>query len=221
MKIDTYTVNVLRNFAKINPSIIVQEGNTLKTMSPNKTIMAKAHVTTQFDKRFAIYNLDRFLSTLSLFNTPELNFGDRFVTISDDNKTTNYVYADEATVAKAPEKEINLPSTEISFTLEEAAMKGALRAAGVLGLPEIALVGKNGKAYLTALDSRNDGSHTFEYEVGDSAANYRMIFKIDNLKLLDREYEVRVSSKGISHFASKSGDVEYWIATEQGSKYGE
>ena len=83
------------------------------------------------------------------------------------------------------------------------------------------LVGKNGKAYLTALDSKNEGSNTFEYEVGEAAANYRMVFKIDNLKILNREYEVRVSAKGISHFRSTTGDVEYWIATESSSKYGD
>ena len=54
MKISTNTVNILKNFAKINPSIFIQEGNTLKTMSPSKTIMAKATVDTEFPKRFAI-----------------------------------------------------------------------------------------------------------------------------------------------------------------------
>jgi hypothetical protein len=48
-----------------------------------------------------------------------------------------------------------------------------------------------------------------------------MIFKIDNLKLLPRDYEVRVSAKGLSHFKSKTNDIEYWIAAEQSSKYGE
>jgi hypothetical protein len=49
-----------------------------------------------------------------------------------------------------------------------------------------------------------------------------MVFKIENLKILNRDYEVRVSAKGISHFKSSKGDVEYWIATEQGaSKYGD
>ena len=100
-------------------------------------------------------------------------------------------------------------------------LQSALRAAGVLSLPEIALIGRDGVAYLAAIDSRNEGSNTFMYEVGKADANYRMIFKTDNIKLLNRDYEVRVSAKGISHFKSKTGDVEYWIVAEQGSKYGE
>ena len=84
MKIDTNTINVLKNFSKINPSILIQEGNLLKTISTNKTIMAKATVSTEFGRRFAIYNLDRFISTLSLFADPDLKFAEQFVDISDD-----------------------------------------------------------------------------------------------------------------------------------------
>ena len=51
MKIDANTLNVLKNFAKINPSILIQEGNTLKTISTSKTIMAKSNVSTNFSKR--------------------------------------------------------------------------------------------------------------------------------------------------------------------------
>jgi hypothetical protein len=156
-----------------------------------------------------------------MFEDPDLNLGDDTVTITNGKGKANIRYAKSDLIQAPPAKEINLPSTEISFTLEANALQSAFRAAGVLGLPELALIGRDGVAYLSALDSRNEGSNNFMYEVGKAEANYRMIFKIDNLKLLNREYEVRVSAKGISHFRSKTGDVEYWIATEQGSKYGE
>jgi hypothetical protein len=107
MKIDTDTVNVLKNFSKINPSIVIQEGNVLKTISPTKTIMAKAKVKTEFANRFAIYNLDRFISIVSTFTDPDFKFGEKSVDISDNNKKTHYVYADETTVTKAPDREIN------------------------------------------------------------------------------------------------------------------
>jgi len=217
MKIDTYTVNVLRNFAKINPSIIVQEGNTLKTMSPNKTIMAKAHVTTDFSKRFAIYNLDRFLSTLSLFNNPELNFGDRFVTISDDNKTTNYIYADEATVAKAPEKEINLPSVDVSFFLTNENLKDVEKAAGVLQLPEIVVSGDGSKVYLQAADTKNPSGDIYSITIGETDKVFKAIFKSENIKIIPGEYEVSICSRGISLF--KGAEAEYWIAVESHSTF--
>jgi len=221
MKLSKETTEILKNFAAINPSLIFQAGNVQKTVSPQKTVLAKANVTESFDKEFAIYDLTQFISTVSMFEDPDLNLGDDSLTITNGKAKTTLRYAKTDLIQAPPAKEISLPSTEISFTLDASALQSALRAAGVLGLPEIALIGRKGKAYLAAIDSRNDGSNSFEYEVGQSEANYRMIFKIDNLKILNRDYEVRVSAKGISHFKSKTGDVEYWIATEQSSKYGE
>jgi len=221
MKLSKETTEILKNFAAINPSLIFQAGSVQKTVSPQKTVLAKANVTESFDKEFAIYDLTQFISTVSMFEDPDLNLGDDSLTITNGKAKTTLRYAKTDLIQAPPAKEISLPSTEISFTLDASALQSALRAAGVLGLPEIALIGRKGKAYLAAIDSRNDGSNSFEYEVGQSEANYRMIFKIDNLKILNRDYEVRVSAKGISHFKSKTGDVEYWIATEQSSKYGE
>jgi len=221
MKLSKETTEILKNFAAINPSLIFQPGTVQKTVSPQKTVLAKANVSENFDKEFAIYDLSQFISTISMFDDPELKLGDESVVISNGRAKTTLRYAKSDLIQSPPSKEINLPSTEISFTLEDTALQSALRAAGVLSLPELALVGRSGKAFLAAIDSRNDASNSFEYEVGESKANYKMIFKIENLKILNRSYDVRVSAKGIAHFASKANDVEYWIATEQSSKYGD
>ena len=221
MKLSKETTEILKNFATINPSLIFQPGTVQKTVSPQKTVLAKANVSENFDKEFAIYDLSQFISTVSMFEDPELNLGSDSVVISNGKARTTLRYAKSDLIQSPPAKEINLPTTDISFVIEGGVLQSVLRAAGVLGLQELALVGKNGKAYFSAIDSRNEGSNSFEYEVGESTVNYRMIFKKDNLTILNRDYEVRVSSKGISHFKSKTGDVEYWIATEQGSKYGE
>lgn len=217
MKIDTNTINVLKNFAKINPSIIVQEGNTLKTISTSKTIMAKANVNSNFSQRFAIYNLDRFISTMSLFNDPELSFQEKHVDIVDSSKKTKYVYADENTVTKTPEKEINLPSIDVTFTLKNSDLLDVEKAAGVLQLPEIVVSGDGSKIYLQAADSKNPTGDVFSVEIGETTKTFRAIFKCDNIKIIPGDYEVSISSKGISHFQGK--DIEYWIAVEQTSTF--
>ena len=222
MKLSKETTEILKNFAAINPSLVFQSGSIQRTVSPQKTVLAKAKLIENFDKDFAIVDLSQFISTVSMFEDPDLKLSDDSVVISNGKAKSVLRFGNPNLIQTPPNKEISLPSEEISFTLEANALKSALRAAGVLALPEIALVGRAGKAYLAALDSRNDGSNTFEYEVGEAKANYRMVFKIENLKILDRDYEVRVSAKGISHFKSTADDVEYWIATEQtASKYGE
>lgn len=217
MKITTNTVNVLKNFAKINPSILIQEGNTLKTMSPSKTIMAKAVVDTDFPKRFAIYNLDRFISTTSLFNDPNFDFGDKTVTIKEGDKKTDYVYADESTITKAPDKEINLPSVDVTVTLTNDHLKEVEKASGVLGLPEILIVGDGKNVYLQAADSKNPSGDVYSVKIGDTTKAFKAIFKSENIKIIPGDYEVTISARGISNFKGK--EAEYWIAVEQSSTF--
>ena len=217
MKIDTNTINVLKNFAKINPSIVFPEGNVLKTMSPSKTIMAKSEVTTHFEKRFAIYNLDRFLSTLSLFNDPELTFKDKFVEISDVNSKIRYTYADESTITKAPDKEIILPSIDVTFILSNENLKSVEKGAGILQLPEIIVVGDGSTISLQAADSKNPTSDVFSIEIGSTDKVFKAIFKSENIKIIPGEYTVSISARGISHFVGK--EAEYWIAVEQSSTF--
>jgi hypothetical protein len=217
MKISTNTLNVLRNFAKINPSIVIAEGNVLKTISTSKTIMAKATVETTFDKRFAIYNLDRFLSTLSLFAEPELVFENKSVTIFGNNKKSQYTYADESTVTKAPEKEIKLPSVDVTFNLTNDNLKDVEKAAGVLALPEISVVGDGTTVSLQAFDSKNPSGDVYSIEIGTTDKVFRAIFKSENIKIIPGDYQVSISSAGISHFSGKEAD--YWIAVEASSQF--
>ena len=217
MKIDTNTINVLKNFSKINPSILIQEGNLLKTISTNKTIMAKATVSTEFGRRFAIYNLDRFISTLSLFADPDLKFAEQFVDISEGSKKIQYRYTDESNITKAPDKEINLPSIDVSFQLTNENLKDVERAAGVLGLPEIVVFGDGTNISLQAADSKNISGDIYSIIIGETNKTFRAIFKTENIKIIPGEYEVSISSRGISHFSGK--EAEYWIAVEQTSTF--
>jgi hypothetical protein len=220
MKLSKETTEILKNFATINPSMIFQPGTVQKTVSPQKTVLAKANIGESFGQEFAIYDLNQFIGSMTMFEDPELELGSESLTITSGDYRLDYRYAKTDLIQAPPAKDISLPSSDMSFTIEAIAMKFALRAAGVLGIPEMALVGRGGTAYLSAIDSRNQASHTFVHPVGSADVTYMMVFKLENLKLLDRDYEVVVSSKGISHFKSTTGDVEYWIATEQNSTFG-
>ena len=72
--------------------------------------------------------------------------------------------------------------------------------------------------FLKFVIKKNDTSNTFDIVVGQSAtADYTFYFKVENLKMLDGDYDVSVSSKSISHFKNKKLPVEYWIALEPDS----
>ena len=218
MKLDAKTVNVLKNFSSINPSMLFREGNVVKTISPSKTVMAKANIDTTIGKKFAIYNLGKLLSTLSFYDNPEIELREKNLVISNGNgSSTTLAYADEATIKTPPEKEITLPSIDASFTISNSALNNILKMLGTLGLPEIAIVGDGTNLSVCTLDSKNAGSETHTEKVGVTDKTFCAIFKAENIKLIPDDYQVDVSSKGISHFKGK--EAEYWIAVEQNSTF--
>ena len=69
MKLSNDTREVLKNFSTINKNLLVKNGTAIGTMSAMKNIVAKATVPDTFNNEFAIYDLNEFLSAMSLFKT--------------------------------------------------------------------------------------------------------------------------------------------------------
>ena len=223
MKLSEHTVDVLKNFASINQNLVIKEGSTLTTMSAMKNIVAKAEVEESFDKEVAIYDLNEFLASISLFANPVLEFDEGFVTIREENNPKNslkYFYSDP-TVVTSPNKTITMPSKEVSFKLNGENLNKLKRAAGVIQAPDLVLEKKNTDVFLTVKDKKNDTANTFSIDVDTVAdgSDFKFFFKVENLKLMDGDYEVDISSKNISHLASSNKDVEYWGALEPESSY--
>lgn len=217
MNFDNRTLQILKNFATINPSILFKPGSVLATISPTKTIMAKAKINEKIEAPFAIYDLSRFLSTLSLFENPELSIQTGFMQIKQGSKKINYTFAEPSMIVSPPEKDINLPEPEVEFNLTADNLNELLKALSVLSLPEIAVVGDGSSISVQVLDSKNPSGDIYSVSVGETTKTFRMIFKAENLKLLPGTYDVKISSKGLSHF--NSPEVEYYIAVESTSTF--
>ena len=223
MKLSEHTIEVLKNFATINQNLVIKEGSTLTTMSAMKNIVAKAEVEESFDKEVAIYDLNEFLASISLFSSPVLEFNDGFVTIKEENSPKNslkYFYSDPSVVT-SPNKTITMPSKEVSFKLNGENLNKLKRAAGVIQAPDLVLEKKNTDVFLTVKDKKNDTANTFSVDVDTVAdgSDFKFFFKVENLKLMDGDYDVDISSKNISHLVSSNKDVEYWVALEPESSY--
>ncbi len=219
MKLSENTVNVLRNFATINQGLVFKTGNTLRTVSKQQNVLAKVTVTESFDKNFAIYDLNRFLAVLSSMNDPDLTVGTGNMKIASGTSKTTYGLSDEAMVVSAPDNDISVQNAEVKFTLTKDNLAQVLKLSGVLGLPNIAVRGNRKKISIAAVDVKNQDSDVFSVDVGDTDAEFQFIFVTENFKMIPGDYEVQISSKGVAHFKSKKDPLEYWIATEVGSKY--
>jgi hypothetical protein len=214
MKFSNDTLSILKNFSTINPSVVFKPGSTIRTISPQKTVMAAATIGETVEQQAGVYDLSRFLSTLSLFENPEVVFGtDRF-TIKGGKSELRYTYTSESLIVTPPEKDIVVPDPEASVNITWQAIDSVLRAAGVLQLPEIAFIGDGNSVTISAVDSKTSTADNYNTVVaeGVNTEPFNMIIKTDNLKLVPTDYEVTLSSKGMAHF--KSDKVQYWIAIE-------
>jgi hypothetical protein len=223
MKLSVDTLSVLKNFASINQGIMFKKGKTLRTVSAQKNVMAEATITDEFPTDFGVYDLNNFLSVLSLHkDDPSLDFQDNNVIISglQGRSKIKYRFCSPNSIVAAPDKAIEMPEPEISLTLSQEDFDWILKASAVLSSPFIAIESDGQKVFVTTFDPQNDAAHTESLEIADGKGkNYKMLFKVENLKMISGSYDVKISSKGISNFKHKSLNLQYWIATETGSKF--
>jgi hypothetical protein len=217
MNLSNDTKEVFKNFSTINQNLMVKSGNVINTMSAMKNIVAKATIPDTFDNEFAIYDLNEFLSALSLFKNPTLSFSDKAVKLNEEGggSSVNYFFSDPSVVT-SPKTEITMPSVDVEFTFTQNSFNQILKASAVLGVPDVVLTGTaGGDINLTVTDRKNDTSNDFAIKVGENASSdFTYFFKVENLKLLSGDYKVEVSQKGISHFTNVNKPVEYFIALE-------
>lgn len=223
MKLSNDTINILKNFAGINTGIVFNQGNVIKTISGNKNILAQASVAESFPVQFGVYDLNNFLTVLSLHKEePEIEFGEKNATIAGmgGRSKVNYRFCDPTMVVAPPEKPIAMPEAEIRFTLNEDDLSWILRSAAVLGSPNVAVTSDGSKVGVLVFDATNDAASTNTLEVADGNGDlYKMIFKTEALKMIPGSYDVAISSRGVSHFTNRARDLQYWITTEAGSTF--
>ena len=220
MKISAEGLKVLRNFSTINPSIVVHKGDTIRTVSQGKTILANYKVAEPFPVEFAIYDLNQFLAVVSLFEDPEFEFSENSVVISDSSSKSTYFFADKGLIGGASTKALELPDHPVSFTLSEPSLKAVMQAANVMRLPEIHVVGDGETISIVAGSVKHSATNNFARPVGTTDKTFRVMFKLENLKMMLGEYDVQISSKGISKWVASGLDLTYYIAVEANSTFG-
>jgi len=226
MKLSDDTIAVLKNFGSINSGIFFKKGKTLRTVSTGKNILAKATIPDEISDEFGIYDLNEFLSVVSLYkNDLDVKFDSKNLVISGLKGRSSMTYrtCEQTMIVSPPEKELQMPDPEITVSLSESDFKWILDTANVLGSPQVAIQsdGVGEPVKVVTFDATNDAAHTQSLELDiESSGKYKMIFKTENIqKALSGPYEVKVSSKGIAHFKNTKFPIEYFITTEVGSTF--
>ena len=219
MNLSKETLALIRNFAGINGSIALKEGNTLATISEGKNVMAMANISESFPQDFGIYDLNEFLGAMSIFEDPDLEFGDKVCKITQGNMSIKY-YAADASVLTAPTKAITFPEAEINFELSNQMLTMIQRTASVLKSADVSIVGEAGQITVVVGDKKNATGNSFSEPVGTTDKSFKVNLKVENLKMIPGDYTVSVSSKKISRFKSTTnGDLVYYVAVEADSTF--
>lgn len=212
MKLSEATINILKNFSTINPSILFKPGSTISTITPTKTVMAIANVTETFEVESGIYELSKFIGVLSLFDNPELNFSNSKIDISKNNRQLSYVCANPETIIY-PSKSINMPDIISEFELPIEEFSTMNKAVSVLQLPEISIETEDNKIYMSATNIKNPTSYSYRVELGETDKHIKAVIKSEYFnKMMPNTYKISLTNKNICSFSTN--DLTYFLALE-------
>ena len=180
MELSNRTVEILRNFSTINPNIVVNGGNVLKTMSIAKNIVSRAEIDESFPNTFGIYDLSEFLSVLSLVDRPSITFGDNFCTVSDGSglSSVKYFYSDPEMLS-APKKDIVMPQCEVQFLLTNETLSKIKRASSALGYDNISIRPNGSSIEIAVVDTNDSTSNSYSILV-EGYVKHVSIYSIQN-----------------------------------------
>tara|TARA_Y100000034_G_scaffold65347_1_gene78996 strand:- start:139 stop:828 length:690 start_codon:yes stop_codon:yes gene_type:complete len=221
LKISKQTIELLKNFASINSNILVRPGNKIKTISNYKNVLAEATVEESFDIEFGIWDLNKFLGTISLFESPTFEFNQKNVIIEGENGATVVYYYSEPKLLTTVNKELKMPEAVVQCEIKEEDFKEIQRAAGVLQLPDLKISSEGDKINLTVHDRKDPSSNSWTFEVGDNTedADFSFLFKVENMKMLSGDYNIEICKNSVAKFNNKAIDLSYWVAMEPDSTY--
>jgi len=224
MQLSTRTIDILRNFSSINANLVVDSGNTIKTMSAARNLVSSATIEETFPQSFGVYDLAEFLSVIGLVNNPQITFSDNYCTVSDASglSSIKYFYSDREMLSY-PKKDIEMPPCEVKFILNVNVLQQIKRASSALGHKEISVTPSGGSIQLSVVDPKDNTSNSFSVIVDGQYpedSDFNLVFSVDNLKLINEDYEVEASSRMISKFKSLDSNIVYFIALEKASTYG-
>lgn len=222
MNISNDTLKVLKNFATINPNIVCKPGQKLSTISDAKNILASADIQEDFPQEFGIYDLNEFLSVVNLIDDATLSFDDKYVTVHGASKQKVNYYFSSPEILTSPEKDLNMPDAEFGISLSMDTLASIRKAATVLGHNELVIEGHDGDVCAKVIDSKDSTANAYEIELdnnNDCKNKFSFVVNIANLKLLEGDYFLTISSKLISSWQNADFPINYFIALEKSSEF--
>lgn len=218
MKFSKETMALIKNYASINGNLVLKPGKKLSTIHVQQKIFSSASIVEEFPVQFPIYDVNELLAVMSLFENPDIDFSEKYLTIKEGNSSLKYFAAAMEGMKVPPEKTPNFGDAVATFNLSSTLLNTIPKTAGVLKVSDISIIGNGSTINITIADKKNATSNSYSTDVGTTSKNFRVNIAVDNIKLMPNDYEVTITQKCIV-FQSKTSDLVYYVAIELDSKF--
>ena len=210
MKLSPNTVNILKNFATIQPNLIVNAGSTINH-GIGRNGLAKQRLV-------LLECLNEFLTVYNLLEDPEVTFFDDHLTLTSGNSKMTYRFAETKNLT-SPTKSIKLDEGDVTVNLAENQVASIRSAAAALGHGIVGFIGDGKKIKIVVHDPSGSNANKLEIDLEQSTdQTFELNCQVAEIKVLPGDYEVILSKKLLSKWVNKN-TVVYYIALDTKSSF--
>ena len=214
MKISKQTLAVLNNLSSLNTDFVFKEGKSQSSITSLKNRMVEVEFDETFPREFGVYDLKKFVKCISNFEDPDLIFNENFVRISDKNNEAIFSYTDKALLTHA-NKSINFPEPVAELSLDKESLKRLIKYSKLMEFEYLVIESDGFQAVARVQKGPNAFDNTFQVNLALTDQKFKVAFTITGLELIEDDYLISISDKGVCRFKSKNSKLSYFLSTEK------
>ena len=213
------TIEVLKNFAAINPQFIFNEGASQRTCNITRNFIADVELTDPFPVNCAMFDLNRLLNIIDICKgsaLPVIDFGENGLIVLHENGTVSLPYANQNVIAAPPKHTYTMVAPAATFKLPETLWSKIKKTAGVLQTTSLRLSVENEKLSVKLINERLKGDESIgwgSFDMPDTvvtpgAKPNSWLVKFDSLEFLPGNYNVVIGDISSS---ANSGNTNFGV----------
>lgn len=218
MKLSNSTLNILKNFALINQGIVVNKDKPVYTKTVSNSLLARCQFE-DLNETFALYDISGYLSTLSLFESPDIKFNDNNMTISDGTMSVKRHYSSIDVIDYPEDDQITAiegmtENVITDFVLSGEQLSKITKASAIMKFDTLSFISNGSDVKATLSDSTNCTADTFELDLGMCEREFEVKLFVENLKCLPASYEMSILDNLVM-FYNDTLKLTYWLANAE------
>lgn len=225
MKLTAKTIDILKYFSTISPSILIREGNIIRARNVPKTLFIKAELEEAFPLEFYMSSIPEFLKTINLFNEPEIEFNEKNMIIHEGSLKVRYMYSEMDLCIDPPQNQDYNPENvnwNMNFVMAKQELDNIQKVSRVLNLDTISFTNSEIEVYNHKVRDKNNFKTSYTETMtttGEVPESYEINFKTEYLDLYPGNYDLDFycSKRTCVKMTNQEDKVTVWAAANPSS----